>query len=165
MNDKYLSFNDPLAPESASMSSSYSGPNRDLLRLMMASVYEGGLPVFSPPAENSSYSQTWFGPAIQCQSIPTSILSDFTPAMGGFDPNRPASMYTDLPASEYPGSGFHYLAWVPENATVPFGNDSIRTYSEVWEGVGPLPTKATIGAIDGPAEIFIAARANISTSD
>jgi len=48
---------------------------------------------------------------------------------------------------------------------VPFGNDSIRTYTEVWEGVGPLPTKATIGAIDGPAEIFVAARANISTSD
>jgi len=54
VNDKYLSFDDPLASEAASMSSSYSGPNRDLLRLMMASVYEGALPVFSPPAENSS---------------------------------------------------------------------------------------------------------------
>lgn len=77
--------------------------------------------------------------------------------MGGFDPN--------LPASEYPESGFHYLSWVPENATVPFGNDSIRTYTEVWEGVGPLPTEATLGATDDPAEIFVVARADISTSD
>ena len=165
IENKYL-YNDSSASTSVSMSSKYSGPNPDLMRLTMASVYEGELPVFSSPAANSTYSHTWFGPTIQCQSISTSILSDFTSAMGGFDPTLPASMYTDLPASEYPGSGFYYLSWVPENATVPFGNDSIRTYVDGWEGVGPLPTKATLGAIDeGPAEIFVAARGDITTSD
>jgi hypothetical protein len=157
VNDKYLGYNDPLSAPSYSVASSYSGPNRDLLRLMMGSVYEGALPVFSSQAENSSYSQNWLGPAVQCQSIPTSIVSNFTPAMGGFDPSLPASAYE---------SGFHYLAWVPGNVTIPFGNNSIRTYNETWEGVGALPTKATLSAIDGgPAEIFVAARANISTSD
>ena len=65
-------------------------------------------------------------------------------------------------------SGFHYLAWMPENATIAFGNNSIRTHSfaKTWEGVGALPIKATLGAIDDrAAEIFVAARADISTSD
>lgn len=37
----------------------YLGPNSDLLRLLMVSIYEGGLPVFSSIAENSSHSQNW----------------------------------------------------------------------------------------------------------
>lgn len=72
---------DPLEFPSDLVTSLYSGWNRDLLRLLMASVYEGRLPVFSSPAENSSYLQNWLGPAIQCQSIPISILSNYTPAM------------------------------------------------------------------------------------
>ena len=142
------------------MAPTYSGPTRHLMRLMMASAYNEGLPVLPPPAENSSYSQSWIGPAIQCKSIPTSILSKFTPAMGGFDPSHPA---------QKDESAFHYLGWVPSsrmNNIVPFGKNSIRTDTVNSGGVGPLVGNGPVGHINGgPAEIFVAARADIYTGD
>ena len=38
------------------MSSKYSGPSRDLMRLTMVPVYKGELPVYSSLAANSIYS-------------------------------------------------------------------------------------------------------------
>ncbi|KAI4210070.1 MAG: hypothetical protein LQ351_007060 [Letrouitia transgressa] len=131
----------------------YAGPNRDLMRLLMVSAYNEEFPVLPPPAQNSSYSQSWFAPAVKCLPIPHDILSDFKPATGGVDPSQPA---------DEGKSGYHYLAWVPQsmkNATVPFGNDSIPK-------VGPLSTNEALGHINGqPAQIYVDARADISTSD
>ena len=161
MNNETSGFEDSKRQSSLSMAPTYSGPSRHLVRLLTATAYNGQLPILPKPAENSSYSQNWIGPSIKCQPIRASILSLFKPAMGGFDPRHPV---------QETENGFHYLSWTPssaKNSTVPWEKDSIHKDTSKSGGVGAMHKDGgCLGHINGgPAIVFVAARANISTSD
>ncbi|MCJ1230870.1 hypothetical protein MMC12_007544 [Toensbergia leucococca] len=137
----------------------YNGPTTALNRIAFATALQGSIPALPAPAINSSYSQTFFGPALSCQSMDDSILDKLNPSFGcNISASYSLSQWDDFHLCN---TIYAYLAWTPLNdSLVPPGNLSLN--NNTWSNPTPPSNSlslSTVGSFDTqPAALYMASR-------
>lgn len=139
----------PAAAGVPSSGTTFKGPSGSLKTLALLTAISREIPAMVVPL-NSSYSLTFDGPALQCVSMPTTILDAFDPLFHC----KTRYPLDGLASAEICFNAIKYLAWVPSNnQRIPFvaSNESWGPNFNGWDFAGAVGS-----VLPEPAAIYIA---------
>lgn len=144
----------------------YGYPTNQLLKTALSAAYQGTVLDMDYGEANSTYTAQFYGPTVQCRSMPSDILQDFNRSLDCdprltphhsddwclYDPSKPATAHNRII--------YAYISWLPsEGEVVPFGQGNITN--------ARLPLEAMrFGSYKGgPASMFIANRVRLDADE
>lgn len=144
----------------------YGYPTNQVLKATLSSAYQGTVLDMEYEEANSTYATQFYGPSVQCRSMPSEVLQNFNRSLDCdprltphhpddwclYDPSKPATARNRII--------YAYLSWLPSaDEVVPFGQGNITN--------ARLPLEAMrFGSYKGgPASMFVANRAKLDADE